>query len=320
MKLSVIVPTYNVDQYLSKCLDSLVMQTYEDFEILIVNDGSTDASKEIALEYASRFTSIKYLEKTNGGLSDARNYGLHHALGDFIAFIDADDYVDELMFTKMMQLQEKTGADIVACDMLYIYENGRTEVAIAGKFDIIDVKNNLGFIDMNNSACNKIFRKSLFRDICFPVGKLYEDLFVVPILVYKANKVARVPEPLYMYLQREGSIVHANNIKMFHIYEAICNVRSVLLLSVDENKLQPIINRMLIKHGLFLTTLRIKDNGTFSNRVKFLKMNIEALEQNYGSWYKDSTLSEYPAKSRIVFGLLYLRLYPIVALLLKRSR
>ena len=321
VSISAIVPIYNVENYLSKCLDSLRNQSFHDFEVVLVNDGSKDGSKSIAQMYAKKYPNFHYFEKLNGGLSDARNFGIKQAMGDFVAFIDADDYIDESMFEKMITRQKNTHADIVACDMLYVYENGRTEVAIAGDFEIIDVKKNLAFIDMNNSACNKLFRKSLFDDLEFPVGKLYEDLFIVPLLIYKANLVARVAEPLYMYYQRKGSIVHANNPKMFHIYEAIDHVQKGLLeLDVKKEVLNPIINRMLIKHGLFLTTLRIKENGTFLNRVHFFKMNMNEMNKRYTSWNRDATLNEYPFKSRIIFKFLHLRLYPIVALILKRSK
>ena len=321
VSISVIVPIYNVEIYLSKCLDSLRNQSFHDFEVILVNDGSRDGSGSIAKMYAKKYSNFHYFEKLNGGLSDARNYGVKLARGDFIAFIDSDDYVDASMFEKLIAKQKDTNADIVVCDMLYVYENGRTKVAFAGDFDLIDVKKNLAFIEMNNSACNKLLRKSLFDDVEFPVGKLYEDLFVIPLLIYKANFIARIAEPLYMYYQRKGSIVHANNPKMFHIYEAIDHVEKGLFkLNVNKEVLKPIINRMLIKHGLFLTTLRIKENGTFLNRVHFFKMNMNEMNKRYPDWNMDVTLNEYPFKSRIIFRLLHLRLFTIVALILKRSK
>ena len=318
--LSIIVPIYNVENYLSKCLDSLVNQTIEIYEILLIDDGSTDQSSDIAKAYAERYTNISYLYKTNGGLSDARNYGIEYATGEFVAFIDADDFIDLGMFEKMLKKQVENDADIVACDMKYVYENGRQRLAIAGDFTIVDVKQDISYLEINNSACNKIYRKQLFNRIRFPIGKLYEDLFVVPILLYHANRVVRVTEPLYYYMQRTGSIVHNNNMRMFHIYEAIDNIQKTLEGSItDRNAFDRLIKRLLIKHGLFLTMLRIKNNGDHANRVEYFAHNIKALSQRYPKWYLDPTLKEYPFKTRVIFFLLKMEYFDLVSLLLKKE-
>ncbi len=320
IRLSVIVPIYNVELYLSKCLDSLVNQTTSLFEIILVDDGSTDKSSAIAKNYAEQFRNITYLRKSNGGLSDARNYGIDHSTGEFLAFIDSDDYVESTMFEKMLYKQQASNADIVACDMVYIYEDGRQDIAIAGDFDCVDIKSNLDYLGINNSACNKIFRRELFISQRFPVGKSYEDLFIVPILLYRANCVARVNEPLYYYVQRKGSIVHNNNMKMFHIYEAIDNVKDVLEIEVeDKKKFDVLIKRLLIKHGLFLTTLRIKNNGDQQNRIEYFSLNMNELTKRYEKWFSDPSIKEYPAKTQIIFILLKLKMYAIVGRLLKKE-
>lgn len=320
MKLSVIVPIFNVEKYLDKCLDSLNTQIFRDFEVLLINDGSTDNSKNIALKYVEKNDQFKYFEKPNGGLSDARNYGVKFASGDFLAFIDSDDYVDKYMFEKMINKQLESNSEIVVCDMYYEYENGTLKYTKSGDFNLISAKDDLNTININNSACNKIFKKSLFDNILFPVGKWYEDLFTIPIILYRANRISRLPEPMYYYLQRLGSIVHENNLKMFDIYDAIDFIYKTLINEV-ENKpaLIRIINEMYIKHGLFLTTIRIKNNGSFKNRIEFLKINMIQIKTHYPNWHKDVTLGIYPIKSRVIFNLLRCKLFWLVALLMKRE-
>ena len=320
IKVSVIVPIYNVEQYIQKCLDSLVNQTYPNYEILLIDDGSKDGSSEIAQIYANRYDNVSYYRKINGGLSDARNYGIERARGDFLMFIDSDDFVDSRLIEKMIEMQSRTNADMVACDMMYAYEDGRNIIASAGEFDLDSAKDNINLLNINNSACNKLFHRDLFKDIRFPLGKLYEDLFIVPILIYRSKLIAHVKEALYFYLQREGSIVHKNNQRMFHIYEAIHHVYTVLLKETDTlSELKHVIERMYIEHGLHLTTLRIKENGDFADRIKFFRLNIEQLEMYYSNWYDDESLKTYPTKSRIIFFLLKHRMYWLVALLLKRN-
>lgn len=192
-KLSVIVPIYNVDKYLDKCLDSLVNQTMKEIEIICVNDGSTDYSQEIVERYQKKFPGkIIGLMKKNGGLADARNYGLAHANGEYVAFIDSDDWVEVDMFKIMYQQVVNKNADVVVCDMQYVYENGEKKFVPGGEFKETNILENPLIITINNSACNKLFKRSLFDDVKFPKGLWYEDLGCVPIILAKANKVVKV--------------------------------------------------------------------------------------------------------------------------------
>lgn len=321
MKISIIVPIYNVEKYLTKCLDSLVNQTFLDYEIILVDDGSTDQSLIIANTYKEKYPNkINVYTKINGGLSDARNYGINHAKGEYLAFVDSDDYVETTMFEKMFLNQTKYNSDIVACDMMYVYEDGTQNVSTAGDFEIGNAKENLFMIDINNSACNKIFKRSLFDEIKFPVGKWYEDLATIPLVIYEANLISHVKEPLYYYLQRTGSIAHTKNAKMFDIYWAIDYISKYFYRNDDRDKIRPIINNMYIKHGLFLTTLRIKNITNLHDRIEFNKLNIKELESKYPIWFNDASIKPYPFKTRIIFKLLQYRLYAIVALIFKEKK
>ena len=126
-KLSIIVPVYNAEQYMEKCLNRLLEQSYSNIEIIIVNDGSEDTSKEKIEKYLKKYPSIKYLEKENGGLSDARNYGMPYATGEYIAFLDSDDYVESTMYEDMYEMAQKENADMVECDFIWEYPDKRKE-------------------------------------------------------------------------------------------------------------------------------------------------------------------------------------------------
>lgn len=318
MKLSIIVPIYNVEKYIAKCLDSIVNQTFLDFEVVLVNDGSTDSSLKIAEEYRNKYPNlIKIYSKVNGGLSDARNYGIEYANGEFLAFIDSDDYLDTTMFEKMFNVQEKYKSDIVACDMYYVYEDGSMVVSSAGDFEVDNPKENLELLDINNSACNKIFRKELFKTIKFPIGKWYEDLATIPQVIYESNNISHLHEPLYYYLQRSGSIAHTKNVKMFDIYWAINSVRNYFS---SNEIINPIINKMYIKHGLFLTTLRIKNISNLKDRRDYYKLNMDTLKSYYPEWFTDPNIALYPLKTKVIFRLLRLRLYTLVAIIFKEKK
>lgn len=300
--ISIIVPIYNVEKYLNRCLESLVNQTYQDLEILLVNDGSTDNSASIANSYAEKYERVYLLEKVNGGLSDARNFGLNHAKGEYVAFIDSDDWVDLTMFEKMMLLAKEKNADIVCCDMEYVDDEGNREYSSGGSFDSIKVKDHPEIISINNSACNKIYRRKLFDQVQFPVGCWYEDLGTVPKLIFLSESIAKVNEPLYFYYQRTGSISHTKNEKVFDIYTCLENVKDFISYRTEDKRYLDEINRMFIIHGAELTTLRIKDYS--SDREEFLIKNMDLLEKSYPKWIDDKIIKEYPIKKRIVFFLL----------------
>ena len=163
MKLSIIVPVYNVEKYLAQCLDSLVGQTVEDYEIIVVNDGSPDNSQRIIDDYAARYPGlIVPMIKENGGLSSARNLGMNVAKGEFIGFVDSDDWVDETMYERMLEAIERENADIAYCDMDDYYEDGTVVYH--------DVTNFTDPLTVTCSACNKLFRRNFIEDAQFPVG------------------------------------------------------------------------------------------------------------------------------------------------------
>ena len=226
--LSIIVPIYNVEQYLDRCIQSILNQTYQNLEIILVDDGATDCSGAIADSYAAKDKRIKVFHKENGGLSDARNYGLEHVTGDYILFIDSDDFIVNIMCERLITVASSNNADIVSCNY-YIYR-GDDDISIH-TMSVQDDKRTFTGMDMLryyllktepfdlNVVWNKIFKLDLFNGVepvHFPKGRVQEDNFTIFRLFLNANSIVTVNEPLYYYVQRAGSIM-ANFTRRFMI-------------------------------------------------------------------------------------------------------
>lgn len=229
--ISIIVPIYKVEKYLEKCIDSIINQDYKNLEIILVDDGSPDRCPQICDEYAQKDSRIKVIHKENGGLSDARNAGIKVATGEYIAFIDSDDYVTENYISTLLYTIKKYDADISACNYIKLYEDSGVEKVepkttkdlvmtnIEAMKDLFTLPNNSDVV-----AWNKLYKTSLFtqNNIEFPKGKLHEDNFTTYKLYYFSNKVVFTNVPCYYYLQRKDSIMGKKfNIKRLDILLAL---------------------------------------------------------------------------------------------------
>lgn len=302
-KVSIIVPIYNVEKLLDRCILSIVNQTYQNTEIILVNDGSLDSSLQICKNYSTDKRVI-IIDKPNGGLSDARNAGLKVATGEYCAFIDSDDFIKETMIASMIQQIELESADICVCDMKYLYDDGREDFASGGTFTSTNVVDTPELVSINNSACNKIFKTEMFKDVIFPVGKFYEDLATIPILLYKAKKVCKVNEAFYIYYQRSGSIAHTANMKIFEIYDAIEGCINYVKDHGNEPKVLKALMELYILHGLELTTLRIKEFDDKSLIPDYMKENMKCLIKHYPNYKDDDFYKAYSWKKKLIFNLL----------------
>ena len=212
--LSVVVPVYNTAPYLRQCMDSLIAQSFQGLEIVVVDDGSTDDSPQIIAEYARVNDSVVVIHKPNGGLADARNHGIMAASGEYIGFVDSDDYVSPAMFEHMCGCARATNADVVVCQMMgFDPESGAeypyAEGPLAG-FGVNLRENPSLLVSCSPSVCNKIFRTRLFTEhgLYFPVGLSFEDLATTYSLFAHANRIEKVEEFLYFYRRaRSGSIM-----------------------------------------------------------------------------------------------------------------
>lgn len=206
--ISVIVPVYNVEKYLKKCVDSITSQTYKNLEILLVDDGSTDSSGQICNEFEKNDARIKVIHKKNGGLSDARNAGLDRAKGQYYAFIDSDDYIQDNTIEIMLNAIKKNKSEIAVCNMIRFLEEGETVQFYCPTDHEVLYQGNQRYKTLNQpSVCNKLFEAELFEGIRFPKGKYYEDTFVYHEVLYRANNIVLTGTDSYWYLSREDSIV-----------------------------------------------------------------------------------------------------------------
>jgi glycosyltransferase involved in cell wall biosynthesis len=210
--ISIIVPVYNTEPFLKKSLDSILTQTFKDFEVLIVNDGSTDNSGDICDEYALKDKRVKVIHKKNGGLSSARNAGLRIARGEFLSFLDSDDYIDKDMLKVMYTLCRETNSDISICKFSREV-NGLLEREPYNDECILEMNNDEALrhlfkgVLFRFSVCNKLFKKSCFDDIIFPEGRIHEDLSTTYKLFSKSNKAVYTSYQGYVYVKREESIL-----------------------------------------------------------------------------------------------------------------
>lgn len=226
--VSVIVPIYNVEKYLEKCVTSIRNQDYTNLEIILVDDGSPDACPQLCDAYAKADKRIRVIHKKNGGLSDARNAGIRVATGDYLAFIDSDDYVDPAFVSTLLHEAQRQDADIVACSLQRVYDDKTVfppkwvdEATFSNIEGIRDILSSPSLCDV--MAWNKLYKKELFTKtgILYPVGKVHEDMFTTYKLFYAAQKICFVNKPLYYYVQREGSIINQGfNKKRLHAVEA----------------------------------------------------------------------------------------------------
>ena len=305
-KLSVIVSVYNTEKYIEKCLDSLLNQTYKNIEIVVINDCSTDNSLKILKKYAKKYDNIKLLEnKENKGLSYSRNIGLDNASGDYIGYIDSDDYIDSDYYEKMMKAIIKEKSDIVITDMKIVYENHSNPDHITkgcnGDVTTLNIiKNGLAA-----SACNKVFKKEIISKYKFSEGKLNEDLAVILPSIVSANKLSYVEDNYYYYVQRGGSIQNSRfSDKRFDIFYGVELTLKRIKGCKNYNKIsQAIIYEQLIVLLIYV----IPKEKNLIRRYKILK-KFNKLSKQYNirsNQYFWQFLEEQGRKHAIYYKILF---------------
>ncbi|WBW98616.1 glycosyltransferase family 2 protein [Oceanirhabdus sp. W0125-5] len=227
-EISIVVPVYNVERYLRKCISSILEQSFKDFELILVDDGSTDNSGRICDEYKEKDSRIKVIHQENSGLSAARNIGIQTSEGKYITFIDSDDFIHPNMLEVLYNNLHTNKADISICDYNIVYED--KEVTKEFSNNNTKVYSNIEavkkIVEKSKAsmivACGKLYRRNLFCDIRYPVGKYHEDEFVTYKLLYKSTKVVVTDAKLYYYLQRSNSITGSTySIKRLEKLEAL---------------------------------------------------------------------------------------------------
>lgn len=272
-KVSVIVPVYNVYDYLGKCLDSLVNQTLKELEIVIVNDGTPDNSDELIKKYSKKYKNIKYFIKENGGLSDARNFGIEKATGEYIAFLDGDDYVEYDMYEKMYDKAKENDFDMVVCDLNYVYPQKIVRAYSNISYDTNDIKKTM--LNIYPAAWNKIFKKDLFKNnIRFKKGVWFEDVeFIYRMLPYIKN-IGVIDEPFCQYVQRSGSITNTINRKL---YDYIDNFNGIIDFYKDNNLFLEYRNELEYCYVRYIYATFVKQAAKY-NKEDYLEAVDKAIE------------------------------------------
>lgn len=312
-KVSVIIPVYGVEKYIGKCLDSLVNQTLKDIEIIVVNDGTKDNSQKIIDKYAKKYKNIKALIKENGGQGSARNYGLEHATGEYIGYVDGDDYVEYDMYEKLYNKAKENDLDVVICGNYNVsedYKNKTTDLEYT-KFDDNFINALLG----KKAVWNKIYKRNIIGKTTFRSKVWYEDFdFSIKVLT-NAKKIDYVNEPLYDYLIREGSTMNNSNVDR--------NLE--ILLAFDEiiknkkyDKYREIIEFLAIDHIYISTIVRIINADVDKNKKKeVIDKLINYMNNNFPNYEKNKYINSLSKNRKIIYNLIKNKKYKTIKLIFK---
>ena len=306
IKVSIIVPVYNVEKYISKCLDSLVNQTLNEIEIIVVNDGSLDNSQKIIDDYVKKYPDkIKSYIKENGGQGSARNYGLNKAIGEYVTFIDSDDYIDTNFAKDMYKLAKKEKSQMVICDIIEEKKNKRKY------FDCTSFRN---LYESTPSVCNKIFEKNLFDNIRFISKIWYEDLNVMMKINPKIKKYSVLKKGYYIYNQSDNSTMrNENSVKNLDILIAVENAKEYLKENniFDEN----IYNFFVFNHILIDTINRVESHSTTEKKEVINKLNSYC-RKNIANYEKQDFYADISSNRKIIAWFNYHKLHKISKLLI----
>ena len=305
-KLSIIIPVYNTDKYLSKCLNSVVSQKYENIEVILINDGSTDKSIDIMKSFAEKYGFIKLYDRENMGIAEERNFGILKSTGDYFTFLDSDDYVDNNLYLECMNYINSVEIDILMHNFTIEYEGKSTQSTIITYEDKKDM-----YIKNLPNPWNKIIKKDFWTktNINFPKGIWYEDLATLPILYLYTNKINYIPIYGYHYIIRNESITHRTK------YDNHC--MDILLalekLKTEFNKKNQIekIEYLFIVEGLYFGTQAPIE----FNKINEYKKIINFVEDVFPNWRKNECISTLPIAKQLY--LKFIKNYRILKIMIK---
>lgn len=304
--ISIIVPVYNVEEYLQRCIDSILNQRFKDFELILINDGSTDNSLKICKEYSLSDSRVKVINKENGGLSSARNAGINIAKGKYIGFVDSDDWINEEMYQTLYNLLQEYDCDIAECCYKKVYDEKiiekqkkRYEISILSNIKILEsmyVNNFAG----STISVNKLYKSSLFKNIRFPEGKLNEDQFTTYKIYFNSRKVVSINREMYYYYQSGNSITRSEfSIKKLDAIEAIESSKRFF----EENNLYDLVlwNDTLYSFVLIKYYFILESNGKEFNEIKN-KLKIK-FNDNYKSFINNPYIGKKSKFLLIMFNI-----------------
>ncbi len=297
-KISTIIPVYNTEKYLEICLNSIVNQTIglENIQVIIVNDGSTDNSENIIKNYLNKYSNIEYYKKENGGQSSARNLGLTKAKGEYISFVDSDDWLELEMYEVLYEMANTKKMDIVTCDFCTVKQTQKKYIST--RF-IKNYKKN--FIMVNTGPCNMIIKRSFLSKIKFqfPIGIIYEDLAVIPSLALYNIKIKLIEKAYYNYLIRENSSMNQTeyNDKLKDIFISIKILKKNFNL-LDKNKVyNEELEFLFIRYLLMGASLRFI---RFNDPKNCLQKISSLMQTNFPNWKNNKYFRKLSFRQRII--------------------
>ena len=301
--ISIIVPIYNVEKYLDRCIESIINQTYKNLEIILVDDGSPDNCPKMCEDWAKKDKRIKVIHKENGGISEARNVGINNATGDYIAFVDSDDFIDKEMYEKLLQNLIRTNSDISICSMIYYYENDQIKELKnndASFFIYDDIKKYDNLFNENVFSFivvwNKLYKKEIFKELRFPKDKINEDAFIAHQLLNLSHKIVYTKEKLYYYVQHENSIMHQEfNIKKLDELEAYKNQMLFFQKEKFQNTQYPKLSLQKYMNYIIIFYCRLR----YYNKNNQYQTQIDNLQDEYKKYYKEIMKKNISYKQKI---------------------
>ncbi len=308
--VSIIVPCYNVEKYLEKCLDSLCHQSLKNIQIIVVDDGSTDQTSQIIAKYAKKDQRILSLRKENGGLSDARNYAFPYVKGEYVAFVDSDDYVEEDMYEKMYRAAKNNKYDLVECDFIWEYPNKKVLDRATYDKDY--------FTDIRVVAWNKLFATSIIKKnkLCFIKGLRYEDIaFTYSYLPY-VKRHGIVHEAFYHYIQRPESIANTQNIRVREIYDILEQTLLFYQKKGFYNQYKKELEYLFVKFLFGRHLYRVSQVTDKNSRKEILEEGWTLLHRYFPKWKENCYVIEKKGKKNFFYRHMNHRLYSFSAFLL----
>ena len=311
IKLSIIIPVYNVEKYIEKCINSLINQTLKELEFIFVNDGTPDNSVDIIKKYQKIDKRIKLLEKNNGGQASARNLGLKHAKGEYIAFLDSDDYVSENMYQTLYNRAKKDNLDIVLCNYFLVYkdkiEKNINNITKEKEKKITPEE----YITLSPSPWNKIIKREYLekQNFIFPEGIIYEDFASIPLLGLNNPEIVYLNTCLHYYVQSEASTMRNKEYKKK--YEDIFQAVKYLYTNMIDKGYNQELEYLLTYHYLYLGSLNFYKYKKYKNINKI----ANDMKQYFPNWHKNKlVISKFDKKKILYMKLFYHKKYFLINL------
>lgn len=312
VKVSVIIAVYNVETYLEKCLDSLINQSLEEIEIIAVNDGSTDGSQEILNRYMKKSTKLKCYMKENGGAADARNHGLRYAVGEFVGYVDSDDFVDLNMYEVLYKKAKEKNSDIVECNLRHTYATGEDIEIMDRYFDSQELLMFGRYV-----VWNKIYNRKwlLEAEAEFPVHLIYEDVEFIARLVPYIKTYDYVDIAPIHYVQRRSSINNSTSNKTLHILQILKNIIAFYKEKGFYEEYEEALEYFYMRIILCSSLSRMCRMDNKIQRKMALKENWELLVDTFPNWKKNKVLKNKKSHQALFMKTINAASYPAYSVL-----